>query len=78
MTQQQEHSKLNELIKNSGIHHSIELLLIKLEYYRQSEVIYNNSYSIYHEINEIKQTLNALQDQLDDLIEISRSLETLN
>ena len=75
MTKKQEQTKLDEIIIASGIKKSIEQLKKMLYTYRQSELIKKNVYTVRIEFIDVQKKLNSLENQLEEIIYLSKTWE---
>jgi uncharacterized protein YdcH (DUF465 family) len=71
MTKKQENTVFHQLLEESNIFETIEVLEIRLVTYRQLTVLRQRRYLVEAEINQLERMILDLKDKLNDLIQES-------
>jgi hypothetical protein len=71
MTKKQENTVFNQLLEESNIFETIEVLEIRLVAYRQLAVLRQRRYSVDAKINRLERMILELKSKLNDLIQAS-------
>ena len=77
MTKKQGNTVFHQLLEESNIFETIEVLDMRLVTYRQLTVLRQRRYLVEAEINQLERMILDLKDKLNDLIQESVYWETL-